>query len=302
MWSSRIWQSKTYPERNAMQYTRHRDAVSFLDVAKPVLLEQEAVNGLMLGICLHLAAGGSYGELAPLLATVSSARLELAAVMTPPYKLQLYAPGEPSRAALTVLADGIQAAGCPVPAVLAPEKLGRRFAEIWCSRLDVGMRVGMRQRIYELRQVNRIPLPSGSFRQATTDDADLVGLWSRGFHVSCFGNENYEEAVRTGERMIAAGNLFLWEDGQPVSMAARVRATPHGQTVSHVYTPPEFRRHGYATAVVAQLSQRMLDDGREFCMLYTDLDNPTSNSIYQQIGYRPVADVIDIHFDERPKH
>ena len=56
---------------------------------------------------------------------------------------------------------------------------------------------------------------------------------------------------------------------------------------------PEFRGRGYASNCVAALTQKMLDQGRKFCFLYTDLSNPTSNKIYQQIGYRPVCDWMD---------
>jgi predicted GNAT family acetyltransferase len=281
-----------------MQFAQHASATSFLAVAEPALLRREAVNGLMLGICLRLAAGGTYGEQAPFLATVSSSGLELAAVMTPPFKLQLYAPGEPSQEALERLADGIQEARYPVPAVLAPETLGRRFAKIWCARSGADSRVGMRQRVYELREVQSIRLPPGQCRAATAADLELVRDWAHGFHAACFGESEPTRAIRSGEDMVATGDLFLWFDGGPVSMAGRTRRTPHGQCVSYVYTPPEHRRRGYATAVVAHLSQRILDDGCEFCTLYTDLSNPTSNSIYQQIGYRPVADVVDIHFEQ----
>ncbi len=74
--------------------------------------------------------------------------------------------------------------------------------------------------------------------------------------------------------------------------------TPNGVRIGAVYTPPKYRGRGYATACVAALSQRMLDTGLAFCFLYTDLSNPTSNNIYQRLGYHPVRDVVDYHFDE----
>ena len=79
-------------------------------------------------------------------------------------------------------------------------------------------------------------------------------------------------------------------------MAAAVETTPNGTRVGYVYTPPSFRGRGYASATVASLSQQLLDGRRRFCFLYTDLANPTSNAIYQRIGYQPVAEVVDILF------
>ena len=93
---------------------------------------------------------------------------------------------------------------------------------------------------------------------------------------------------------IDSGRLFFWKDPEPVSMAGSAGPTPSGIRISAVYTPPGLRGRGYASAAVAALSQKMLDGGRRFCFLFTDLANPTSNSIYQKIGYQPVCD-----FEER---
>jgi hypothetical protein len=70
-------------------------------------------------------------------------------------------------------------------------------------------------------------------------------------------------------------------------------------TVSAVYTPREQRQHGYASALVARLSQHLLDMGYEFVTLFTDLENPTSNAIYQKIGYHPVIDFRSYKFIEK---
>ncbi|MGH2521912.1 MAG: GNAT family N-acetyltransferase [Anaerolineales bacterium] len=91
--------------------------------------------------------------------------------------------------------------------------------------------------------------------------------------------------------------IYFWEDPHPVSMAGYGGPTPNGIRVGPVYTPPEQRRKGYASACVAALSQLMLDRGRKYCFLFTDLANPTSNHIYQQIGYEPVCDVDEYKFD-----
>jgi predicted GNAT family acetyltransferase len=91
--------------------------------------------------------------------------------------------------------------------------------------------------------------------------------------------------------------LHVWENGEIVSMADLRRETAHGIAVSLVYTPPRLRNRGYATSCVAALTQRVLGSGKQFCCLYTDLANPTSNSIYQKIGYQPICDVQDWVFE-----
>jgi len=95
---------------------------------------------------------------------------------------------------------------------------------------------------------------------------------------------------------IRGGGLRVWEDNTPVSMAGASGPTPNGIRVGAVYTPPERRRRGYASGLVAALSQEQLDAGKRFCFLYTDLANPTSNKIYQDIGYEAVSDVDEYHF------
>jgi predicted GNAT family acetyltransferase len=92
--------------------------------------------------------------------------------------------------------------------------------------------------------------------------------------------------------------VLLWEhDGEIVSFAGWGGPTPNGARVGPVYTPPELRGRGYATAATAELSRRLLASGRRFCFLYTDLANPTSNAIYERIGYRRVCESAEIVFN-----
>ena len=95
--------------------------------------------------------------------------------------------------------------------------------------------------------------------------------------------------------------MYLWEDSQrPVSIAGFGSPTPHGVRIGPVYTPPDLRGRGYASSLVAKTSQRLLDAGRQFCFLFTDLANPISNHIYQEIGYEPVCDVAEYRFQADP--
>lgn len=95
------------------------------------------------------------------------------------------------------------------------------------------------------------------------------------------------------------GGLTLWQDeqGTPVSLAGRTRAAAGVVRVGPVYTPPDQRRRGWAGAVTAAVSQAALDDGAREVVLFTDLANPTSNLLYQRLGYRSVTDHLVLRFE-----
>src|SRR5581483_10201146 len=76
------------------------------------------------------------------------------------------------------------------------------------------------------------------------------------------GGPGRERAEATlDHRLSTAGTgIFLWEDaGEVVSLAGWGGRTPNGIRVGPVYTPPELRGRGYATALTAELSQQLLD-------------------------------------------
>ena len=158
------------------------------------------------------------------------------------------------------------------------------------------MSVHREERIYRLTSV-RLPSgpPLGDMRSVQPSDRSLLIEWFAAFAIDTNDPDPIDPAA-AADRLIAgessALGLYLWEvDGEPRSMAGHSGPTPRGMRVGPVYTPPDQRRHGYAGALVAALSQRLLDGGREFCFLFTDLANPTSNHVYQEIGYEPVCDV-----------
>jgi predicted GNAT family acetyltransferase len=164
----------------------------------------------------------------------------------------------------------------------------------------------MRQGIYSLTRVEPPPAAPGSARIATTDDRQLLLRWwiDFGDEVLHEGAPGRERAPQSVDHKLASptGGFLLWEDGAgTVSLAGWGSPTPHGIRIGPVYTPPDLRGRGYATALTAELSQglldgRLFDGGRNFCFLYTDLANPTSNAIYEPIGYRRVAAASEILF------
>ncbi len=185
-----------------------------------------------------------------------------------------------------------------VPGVTGRVEAAEAFAEAWVTRRPAAVTTAMSLRIYQLDQVQPPrSRASGSIRVIEAGDLDLLVEWMTAFerdtHIG--GETDVRAAAR---RRIDEQSVFIWEDGGPVSMAASAGPTPNGIRVNLVYTPPGLRGRGYASACVAAVSQHLLDTGRSFCFLYTDLENPTSNRIYQNIGYRPVCDAAALDFEE----
>lgn len=280
-----------------MQYTEYADAAGFLARTRTILERDECANNLMLGNCLRLLSESPVFEQPPLFATIDrDGELALAAVMTLPYPLQIYVE-DGDCTGVDLLAAKLAQCGRRIASVIGRENVGRAFAEKWSSATGAAARTRVRQLLYELRSVVQPIYPPGYFRVAESGDIELAREWARCFHEDCFHDGETERAVRNAEEKLRQGGLFFWVNGERVSMAARTRPTPRGEAVCMVYTPPQERGRGYASAVVASLSQRILNEGKTFCTLYTDLDNPTSNSIYRRIGYQPVADSVHIEFE-----
>lgn len=270
-----------------MEVIRYPSARAFLDAAEPFLLRAEVENSLILGIAHELLVDDSGLAITPYLAVVRDRDdVCVAALRTLRTKLGITRAARSD--ALAVLAADVQSVAPALVGVLGPEPSARIFAdELAALRGARAMRT-VSQRIFELREV--IPPaspPRGELRQARAEDATLLAEWIAGFLVEV--REVGDSEAMVAERL-RRGQIYVWDDDGPRTMAGWAGKTPHGVRVNFVYTPPESRGKGYASACVAALSQRLLDEGNDFCCLYTDLSNPISNSIYQKIGYRPVSD------------
>ena len=273
----------------------HATARAFRERAEPWLLRAEAEHALVLGIAARLCDGD---HPAPFLATVETAGgVAGVALRTPPHKLLLT---QMPAAAAPPLADAVAERFARLPAVLGPPEAAWAFGREWAGRHGLEARAGMRQRVFELRRLvpPSRPVP-GQARPARVPDLDTVADWLAAFEAEA-GVTTPSDARAWAERHVGAGDVWLWDDGGPVAMSAVIARSPTGARVGAVYTPAPLRGRGYATAVVAALSRRLLDGGCAFCSLYTDLSNPTSNGIYRRLGYTPVIDALDVEFVPPP--
>ncbi|WP_054710314.1 GNAT family N-acetyltransferase [Bacillus sp. JCM 19041] len=155
----------------------------------------------------------------------------------------------------------------------------------------------MQQRIYALTKVERLIQTNGVLRKLEEKDIVLVSMWIADFQTCVTPGETIQlkKAKKVAQQQFQKNGLYLYEiEGKAVSMANTTRPINKSITVNLVYTPSDRREKGYASDCVAALSQLCLDQGYDSVLLYTDLSNPTSNHIYQQIGFKPVADSISL--------
>ena len=179
------------------------------------------------------------------------------------------------------------------PGVVGPSHSAEAFARIYSQIYSTPYKIATDQKIYQLDQVILPRAVEGHMIVAKSEHIDLGATWLMKFIDEAIPHEpsTLENAKKIITTKIEKQELFVWinEAGIPVALDMAMRSTRNGIAISFVYTPKEHRKKGYASALVAQTSQRMLDSGKKFCMLYTDATNPTSNGIYQKIGYNQIA-------------
>jgi uncharacterized protein len=256
----------------------------------PVLGAAEAENNLPIGLALRAASGQAAPESAVWVSVETGADSVVgdvvgAAIWMPPREVLVTRLPPEAAQAVAALLEGV---GIPVPGVQGPDDAGLRVAECLAARQGRTVELLMKQRLFELTAVQAVAQPPGSMRRATLAEVPLVARWYVEFadEVRLIGPGSGEEWAR---RTVGVGAAFVWEDGEVCSLACTTRETPGSRSIGPVYTPPKARRRGYATALVAALSQLILDSGKSFVSLFTDTANPTSNHIYESIGYRPLC-------------
>lgn len=285
-----------------MKLIRHNDPKEFYQLVEPLLTEHEAENNLPIGL-LNAMQHGEFMETPPYLAAVEDAgKIVLMALRTPPYNLYLSFPPSTQPEPVEMIAEDVYKTFGTLTGMLSQPENAAHFIPRWEALSGQKAVAGMRQRIYKLHEVKPVKGVAGKMRRANADERDLLVDWFEAFNQEAMGISNRQQAEMSVERILNAAPevrmLFIWEvDGAAVSMCAYTGPTPNGFRVNAVYTPPEYRRKGYASACVAEISQYILDMGRKFCFLFTDLANPTSNHIYQEIGYYEICDLNETRFE-----
>jgi GNAT superfamily N-acetyltransferase len=277
-----------------MPWHRTGDVERFAAAASGFLRSRPVEHTVPLTLLQTLRTHGpyAYGPVEPVFAWFSDAAGQVtgAALQTPPHPLLLVAAPDP---------DGLVAVLTGLRPAAVNTLVDDPFPNVWCAATGARAVPGRRTRLYRLDElIPPVPAPTGSARVATGADAGLLASWVDEFHAEIGERDGASSADLVADRL-AYGGFTLWEaGGAPVSVAGNSRADAGMVRVTLVYTPPAFRGHGYAARATTAVTRAALDAGADDVVLFTDLANPTSNALYQRLGYRPIEDrtVVELRY------
>ena len=285
-----------------MNVTRYADGqVFWRDVATP-LSARAVLNNVFVGVSHRMRKELRKDLLR--LGVFDGSELVLGALRTPPHRLNLAHTGR-GTAGLDALLRRLVDDEVAIPGVVGERAVAETFAACWVAEtgqtISTRERHGAAQNLYEVTRVVPPVRVAGAMRPARRDEREITLRWEMAFSVDAGLPAAEREAdyiARFVDEGLGDGTFFVWEvDRSPVATARLRRVAEIGARVSGVYTPNERRGHGYAAALTAALSERVLAAG-QWCCLFADADNPLTNRIYQRIGYTKVATFADIMFSD----
>lgn len=191
------------------------------------------------------------------------------------------------------LAARLAALGHSLPRVSADHNSATAFAEAWQRHTGATPTLhDTRLRLYRLGTLTPPePMPAGRGRVLGEQDQEHVMFWCREF-ARAVGEDVSIDADTWTDTRFADKRYTLWEtpDGTAVSVAGLNPLIGGQIQVDVIYTPADLRGRGYAGAVTTEVSRAALAAGAKDVVLFADLSNPTSNTLYQRLGYRTLTD------------
>jgi predicted GNAT family acetyltransferase len=228
--------------------------------------------------------------------------LVLGALRMPPHRLSLASSGG-GDAGVNALVRHLVDAEIALPGVFGEQRLAERFVARWSAvtgQTTQGLRTGGVQNLYEISHVTTPAHVEGAMRPAHAGERDLILKWELAFAADAGlpeAERDTDYVTRFVDEGLGDGTFRLWEvAGEPVATARFRPIAELGARISGVYTPDDKRGRGYASALTAALSEKVLAAGL-WCCLFADADNPLTNKIYQRIGYVKLATFADLLFD-----
>lgn len=278
-----------------MRVVEYRDARAFADRVAPLLAADPVGMTTLATVLGDVVAGGRDYPDSRWLAVESAGTVVAAAMHTPPHLAWLGPmPAEAAAAVAQTLAS-LSVGGRDLPGFAGSRPAVEALAERW-HRLRPHDRLVevTAMRLFRLGDLVPPAGVPGTARLAGAADRDLLVTWVAAF-ADEVGGRFGDPAESVALRLSGRGALLLWEvDGRPTSLAGVSPSAAGVARIGPVYTPAEHRGRGYGSAVTAAASRLVLDGGAHGVCLFIDLANPTSNSIYQRLGYRPRGDYVEV--------
>ena len=262
----------------------HPTFAEFLRVCEEFLLRHESEHNLILGTRVEADSN---------LVSIHTENSVVGAAVLHATERSLLS--KMDEAAIHTLIDFINERNILFESMVGPIESSECFVESWRTSNAIGAKLLLHTGVYELSEVRFPEMDGRSLIPMDAVKRDVAFQYLLGFLADCFPemDDPKSAARKLLDRHSQNRTLFFRQgpdDSAPVSMAARARQSRNGATISLVYTPPGLRRQGHASRMVAALSDRCLREGKKFCSLFADLKNPTSNAIYQEIGYRKIGE------------
>lgn len=271
----------------AVRVDRQPDPAAFWRATQAFLELDEAGNTQLLAVASRHA--GEPGATPPCGFIVTEDGTVRAAAMLAVKGTLFLTPTVP--ALLRLLRQSIADAGREATDIIAERVTAAHYAQL--TNMPFRLQVGLR--LYRLDAVAELPPVPGTMRPATDADFDLLCAWQRAFFVDANVHGGTEEVTDLVRRRVQTGGGWIREvDGTPVAHAGHRQTPVRSARIAPVYTPPEHRGRGYASALVAALSRHLLAQGHAPIYLFADTGNPTANGVYLRVGFRAVGEHVHL--------
>jgi predicted GNAT family acetyltransferase len=281
-----------------MEIINPKDANEFFEKTRLILEKDELFGNLMNGLTARLIKNKNhYGDRDPFyIIATENTEVNIFGLMTPPHNMIIYS-NKYNDNAIDLFVSKIIERHENIPGIDGEKTLVELIKNNYIEKTGRKYIVEKKLGVYKLESVNEYHKPDGVFRKAEIKDRETVKQYYINFRKDC--NEHVDDTEQLEKNItddIINNNYYVYENIEIVSMARKQRPAKNGMSIGAVYTPGKYRNKGYGTAVVSELSKVILNSGKQFCTLFTDLSNPTSNSIYKKIGYEFMGENISYKF------
>jgi predicted GNAT family acetyltransferase len=272
----------------ALEFVRHADAAAFLDAAAPLLQKNKAANSGFVAWAMNFVRNSGPPEENVLLATIQQQGRPVGIALRRDGGPLIL--GESSAASAVLSADALAEEVPDLNSIVGALEPCEAFARVWLQRTGRAHMMRFHLRDYALTTMPASVMIPGVARLATEDDAAWLGDWLVAFVADAKVTDDPQKTRSMVPKRIAEGRFWLWEHDGAKAMLGAFEIDQSTARIAPVYTPPQHRRRGYASALVSGVSRTFLQHGKRTVYLTTDLANTTSNNIYLRIGFEAVGD------------